>query len=59
LNGVKVLEYERDSQEFKTILAESKYHAFPGYGQSANGYILLQDHGFPVWFRNIEIREIN
>ena len=58
LNGVKVLEYDRDSPEFKAILAESKYHVFPSYGQSASGYILLQDHGFPVWFRNIKIREI-
>ena len=59
MNGVKVLEYECDSQEFKAILAKSKYHAFPSYGQSASGYILLQDHGFPVWLRNIKIREIH
>ena len=58
LNGVKVLEYDRDSPEFKAILAESKYHVFPEYGQSAGGYLLLQDHGFPVWFRNIKIREL-
>jgi hypothetical protein len=58
LNGVKVLEYDRDSAKFKAIFADSKYHAFPGYDQAASGYILLQDHGFPVWFRNIKIREI-
>jgi Domain of Unknown Function (DUF1080) len=58
LNGAKVLEYDRDSQDFKAILAESKYHVPPGYGQATNGYILLQDHGLPVWFRNIKIREI-
>ena len=59
LNGVKVLEYDRDSPEFKTILAESKYHVFPGYGHAKSGYLLLQDHGFPVWFRNIKIREMH
>ncbi|WP_049781140.1 3-keto-disaccharide hydrolase [Terriglobus saanensis] len=58
LNGVKVLEYDRDSPKFKEILPESKYDVFPSYGQTASGYILLQDHGFPVWFRNIKIREI-
>jgi hypothetical protein len=57
LNGVKVLEYDRDSPQFKAILANSKYNVFPTYGQSATGYILLQDHGFPVSFRNIKIRE--
>jgi hypothetical protein len=58
LNGVKVLEYDRDSPEFKAILAASKYHVFPQYGQETSGYLLLQDHGFPVWFRNIKIHEL-
>ena len=58
LNGVKVLEYDRDSPEFKQILAESKYNVFPEYGQADSGYLLLQDHGFPVWFRNVKIREL-
>jgi hypothetical protein len=57
LNGTKVLEYDRQSPEFKALLAESKYHVFPTYGQTGSGYLLLQDHGFPVWFRNIKIRE--
>lgn len=56
LNGVKVLEYNRDSPAFKAILAGSKYHVFPNYGQEVGGYLLLQDHGFPVSFRNIKIR---
>ncbi len=58
LNGVKVLEYDRDSPEFKAILAESKYKVFPEYGHAASGYLLLQDHGFPVSFRNIKIHEL-
>jgi hypothetical protein len=57
LNGVKVLEYDLDSPEFQAILAESKYHVLPGYGHGGSGYLLLQDHGFPVWFRNIKVRE--
>lgn len=58
LNGVKVLEYDRDSPEFKAILAGSKFKAYPNYGQDASGYLLLQDHGFPVSFRNVKIREL-
>jgi hypothetical protein len=57
LNGVKVLEYDLDSPEFKAILTGSKYRVFPSYGHGGSGYILLQDHGFPVSFRNIKIRE--
>lgn len=58
LNEMKVLAYDRDSPEFKAILAESKYRIFPSYGQTGRGYILLQDHGFPVSFQNLKIREI-
>lgn len=57
LNGVKVLEYDRSSPQFKAIVAESKFHIYPGFGEADQGYILLQDHGFPVSFRNIKIRE--
>ena len=48
LNGVKVLEYDRDSPEFRTILAESKYHVFPGYGQATSGYLLPAGPRFSV-----------
>ena len=58
LNGVKVLEFDRDSPNFRATVAESKFHVYPHFGESDHGYILLQDHGFPVWFRNIKIREL-
>ena len=58
LNGAKVLEYDRDSPAFKAIVAESKFHIYPHFGEATGGYILLQDHGFPVSFRNLKIREL-
>ncbi|HMG02244.1 MAG TPA: DUF1080 domain-containing protein [Edaphobacter sp.] len=58
LNGVKVVEYERFTPQFRKLVAESKYHVWPGFGEAHDGYILLQDHGFPVSFRNIKIREL-
>ena len=40
--------------------ANSKFKNFPGFteGISKEGYIGLQDHGYPIWFRNIKIREL-
>lgn len=56
LNGVKVLEYTRLTPRFRQIVADSKFHVYPGFGEANDGFILLQDHGFPVSFRNIKIR---
>jgi hypothetical protein len=58
LNGVKVVEYDRATPQFRQAVAESKFHVFPDFGNANDGYILLQDHGFPVSFRNIKIREL-
>jgi hypothetical protein len=58
LNGVRVLEYNRTTPEFRAIVAASKFHVYPHFGEENDGYLLLQDHGFPVSFRNIKIREL-
>ena len=58
LNGVKVVEYDRATPQFRQIVAASKFHVYPNFGEANDGYILLQDHGFPVSFRNIKIREL-
>ncbi len=57
LNGVKVLELERGSEDFRARVAKSKHRVWPGYGDEANGPILLQYHGGGVAFRNVKIRE--
>ncbi len=56
LNGSKVVEYELGSPEWKQLVANSKFKEWPEYGQAAEGYIGLQDHGDAVAFRNIKIR---
>ncbi len=58
LNGVKVLEIIRGSDSFKEHIAQSKFNKAPGFGDIDDGYILLQDHGNEVAFRNLKIREL-
>ncbi len=56
LNGIMVVAYERGSEAFKALVADSKYKALPGFGLFAKGRILLQDHGNEAYFKNIKIR---
>ncbi|MFS8615712.1 MAG: DUF1080 domain-containing protein [Solitalea sp.] len=57
LNGVKVVEADMNSQEWKELVAGSKFNSMPDFGKSKKGHIALQDHGDKVWYRNIKIKE--
>jgi len=58
LNGVKVLEYEMGTDNFQSLLAQSKYKDIGGFADKRKGHIVLQDHTDAVWFRNIKIRPL-
>ena len=55
LNGVKILEVDTSSEQWRSRVARSKFNEFPRFGRTEKGKILLQDHGHEVWFRNIAI----
>ena len=58
LNGTRVLQYELDSPALREAIAKSKFKDVARFGKLQNGFILLQDHGDRVWYRNIKIRKL-
>ena len=58
LNGERIVSYELWSDDWKALIAESKWIDMPDYGMTETGHICLQDHSDPVWFRNIRIRRL-
>lgn len=57
-NGEKVVDADMGSEEFKKLVAGSKFNAWKGFAVQPKGHIAFQDHGDQVWYRNVKIREI-
>lgn len=55
LNGMRLLECDLESPQFRARVARSKFCDFPQFARAAQGHIALQHHGTEAWFYNIRI----
>lgn len=58
LNGIKVLSFVPWDEEWHKKKNSGKWEGSPDYGKFKTGFIGLQDHASPIWFRNIKIRRL-
>lgn len=58
LNGTKVVSTTMWDDNWKSLIAGSKFAKWEGFGVFKSGKIALQDHGNAVWYRNIKIKEL-
>lgn len=58
VNGFRYSLFQKGSEDWDARVAKSKFAQFKQFGKATKGYIALQDHGDPVAFRNIKIRQL-
>lgn len=58
LNGKKVLSFVPWSDDWKKRKDAGKWKNTPDYAKFKTGFIGLQDHDSPLWFKNIKIKKL-
>ena len=56
LNGTKVVSIDTTTDEWKALVAASKFAQHKQFAAEEKGHICLQDHRHETWFRKIRIR---
>jgi 3-keto-disaccharide hydrolase len=57
-NDVATVTIDMNSSTWKTLLDESKFDNWKGFGEASSGHIGLQDHADRVSFRNLKIKAL-
>ena len=58
LNGVTTVSTTLWDDNWKKLVAGSKFKTMPNWGTFTSGKIALQDHGNTVWYKNIMIKKL-
>ena len=58
LNGVTVVSTTYGDDNWKQMVAGSKFKQWPDFGTVFKGHFALQNHGNDVWFKNIMIKKL-
>ncbi|MEM9175328.1 MAG: DUF1080 domain-containing protein [Myxococcota bacterium] len=59
VNGIRVVDVQFGSAEWRTALAGSKFADRDGFCVESPGHLVLQDHGDLTRFRNVRIRSVD
>lgn len=58
LNGIEVASFPVGGEELSSLLKDSKFENWEGFGTFKSGKLALQDHEDVVAYRNIKIKEL-
>lgn len=58
LNNERVVAFDMGSDEWKALVAKSKFKGYANFAKMPRGRIVLQDHNDQVSYRNVKIREL-
>lgn len=58
LNGIHIINTTMWDDNWRQLVAGSKFKSMPDFGTFKKGRIALQEHGEEVWFKNIKIKKL-